>query len=157
MHAVRGRTDARGFDFGYCKHQFRNDPFKRNSVVPYQSIFDFIDANARGSALVLSTDPVIPWLLRDVRDDRCAGYFFEVARCLEAGRRYDSVFVVLGHSDQSVNEQFIADFKKLIADVTAGRSKVATLPAGRDEDAALKSRLSGVPLETAILTVDYYR
>jgi hypothetical protein len=26
-------------------------PFKRNSVVPYQAIFDFIDRNANGSAL----------------------------------------------------------------------------------------------------------
>jgi len=132
-------------------------PFKRNSVVPYQSIFDFMNANAHGSALVLSTDPVVLRLLRDAGSERCAGYFFEVERCLASGRRYDSVFVVFGHSDQSVDEQFIARFKKLIADVTAGRSKVATLPAGRDEDAALKSRLSGVPLETTILTVDYYR
>jgi len=113
--------------------------------------------NAHGSALVLSSDPVVPWLLRDAGEERCAGYFFEVTRCLANGRRYDSIFVVFGHSDQSVDEQFIAKFKKLIADVTAGRSKIATLPAGRDEDAALKSRLSGVPLETTILMVDHYR
>jgi hypothetical protein len=133
-------------------------PFKRNSVVPYQSIFNFIDDNARGSALVLSTDPVVPWLLRDAGDDRCAGYFFAVVkRCLDAGRHYDSIFVIFGHSNSSADETFIAKFKKLIAEVTAGRSKVATLTAGRDDDAALKSRLSGVPLETTILTVDYYR
>lgn len=132
-------------------------PFKRNSVVPYQSIFDFINGNAPGSALVLSTDPVVPWLLRDAGADRCAGYFFEVERCLEAGRHYDAIFVVFGHSDQSVDQTFIAKFKELIAKITVGRSKAATLAAGRDEDAVLKSRLSGVPLETTILTVDYYR
>ena len=49
-------------------------PFKRNSVVPYQAIFDFIDRNANGSALVASTDPVVPWVLRGA-EDRCAGYF----------------------------------------------------------------------------------
>ena len=31
------------------------------------------------------------------------------------------------------------------------------MPIGRDEDASLKSRLTGVPLEESILTVDYYR
>ena len=132
-------------------------PFKRNSVIPYQSIIDFIDKNAPGSALILSTDPVLPWLLRDAGGGRCAGYFFEVEHCLDAGRNYDAIFVVFGHSDQSADEAFITKFRGLIAEVTAGRSKVATLPAGRDEDAMLKSRLSGVPLETTILTVDYYR
>lgn len=47
-------------------------PFKRNSVVPYQAIFDFIDRNANGKALVVSTDPVVPWVLRGA-EDRCAG------------------------------------------------------------------------------------
>ena len=48
-------------------------------------------------------------------------------------------------------------FNSLLAGITAGRSKVATIGAGRDEDAALKSRLTGVPLDRNILTVDYYR
>lgn len=41
--------------------------------------------------------------------------------------------------------------------LTAGRHRVATLHAGRDEDAALKSRLTGVPLDNFILAVDLYR
>ena len=41
--------------------------------------------------------------------------------------------------------------------ITAGRSKVATMGAGVDEDAALKSRLTGVRLDKTILTVDYYQ
>ena len=132
-------------------------PFKRNSVVPYQSIFDFIDSNARGSVLIVSTDPVIPWVLRVAADERCAGYFFGVTRCLESGRRYDSVFIVFGHNYISTDKPAMAKFNELIADITAGRSKAATLPAGRDEDASLKSWLTGVPLEKDILTVDYFR
>jgi hypothetical protein len=46
---------------------------------------------------------------------------------------------------------------EFVAAVTAGRSKLASTPIGRDEDAALKSRLTGVPLDANILTVDYYR
>jgi len=38
-----------------------------------------------------------------------------------------------------------------------GRSKLASVPIGRDDDAALKTRLTGVPLEENILTLDYYR
>jgi hypothetical protein len=51
----------------------------------------------------------------------------------------------------------MAQFEKLVADVTAGRTKLATLPFGRDDDAGLKSRLTGIPLGRAILTVDFYR
>ncbi len=48
-------------------------------------------------------------------------------------------------------------FDNVVASVTAGRRKVATMGAGLDEDATLKSRLTGVPLDRYILTVDYYR
>lgn len=135
---------------------FGTHPFKRNSVIPYQQILDFIDANAKGAALVVSTDPVIPWLMRASPEERCAGYFFAAARCLNSGRRYDSVFVIFGHSDQSANAAVMRKFDEFVAGVTAGRRKVATLPAGLDEDAALKSRLTGVPLSKYILTVDLY-
>jgi hypothetical protein len=131
-------------------------PFKRNSVIPYQAIFDFIDRNADGSALVVSTDPVVPWVLRGA-EDRCAGYFFGVTRCLQSDRRYDSIFVISGHHDRSADQEITGQFNQLIATATAGRKKLASVPIGRDEDASLKSRLTGVPLEESILTVDYYR
>ena len=131
-------------------------PFKRNSVVPYQAIFDFIDHNTNGSALVISTDPVIPWVLRKV-EDRCAGYFFDVRRCLQSGRRYDSIFVVFGHNDRSDDDALMDRFRTLVGDLTADRIKRASMPAGHDADAALKTRLTGVPLDPVILTVDFYR
>ena len=131
-------------------------PFKRNSVVPYQAIFDFIDRNANGSALVVSTDPVVPWVLRGA-EDRCAGYFFDVRRCLESGRRYDSIFVISGRNDRSNSITLMDNFQAFVGELTAGRTKGASMPAGHDADAALKTRLTGVPLEPAILTVDFYR
>jgi hypothetical protein len=85
-------------------------PYKRNSVIPYQAIFDFIDQNANGRALVLSTDPVVPWVLRAAGESRCAGYFFDVRRCLQSGRRYDSIFVVFGHNDRSRDIALMEDF-----------------------------------------------
>jgi hypothetical protein len=132
-------------------------PFKRNSVVPYQAIFDFIDRNANGSALVVSTEPVVPWILRFAGENRCAGYFLDARRCLASGRRYDSIFVIWGHHDRSTDPELKAQFNGLVAATTTGRNKLASVPIGRDDDAALKSRLTGVPLEQNILTLDYYR
>jgi hypothetical protein len=131
-------------------------PFKRNLAIPYKAIFDFIRTNADGSFLVISTDPVVPWVLRAAADG-CAGYYFEVTRCLNSARRYDSIFVVSGHSDKSEEATVNKQFSQLIAQAIAGRSKAASLSAGHDEDAPLKTRLTGVPLEKTILTVDYYR
>ena len=124
--------------------------------VPYQAIFDFIDRNANGSALVISTDPVVPWVLRGA-EGRCAGYFFDVWHCLQSGRRYDSIFVVFGHHDRSSNATFMHQFKIFIDEATAGRMKLTSVSAGYDADAELKTRLTGVPLDPAILTVDFYR
>lgn len=133
-------------------------PFKRNLAIPYQSIVDFIVTNETGSVLVVSTDPVIPWVLRHRhdRDDRCVSYFIAEG-CIASGRRYDSIFVIAGHSDKSGNAAAIGKFNSALDAVTAGRQKVATIHAGVDEDAALKSRLTGVALDKNILTIDLYR
>jgi hypothetical protein len=133
-------------------------PFKRVAVIPYGSIVDFIDGNGTGRVLVLSTDPVVPWLLNERHDaGRCAAYFLQALRCLGAGQHYDSIFVVRGHSDKSAKPALMRHFNDEVGAATAGRSKVATLRAGRDVDAALKSRLAGVTLDKTLLTVDLYR
>ena len=62
---------------------FGAHPFKRNAVIPYQSILDFIADNGKDRVLVASTDPVVPWLLAKAGGaDRCVGYFFGVRNCL---------------------------------------------------------------------------
>jgi hypothetical protein len=132
-------------------------PFKRNAVIPYQSILDFIGANGSGQVLVVSTDPVIPWMLNHRAGAACASYFFAARNCLGAGARYDSVILVRGHSDKSASAATMRKFGESLAPLIAGRQKIATMQAGHDEDAALKSRLTGVALDAAILTVDLYR
>ena len=133
-------------------------PFKRAAVIPYQSILDFIDSNGTGRVLVVSTDPVVAWLLNQRRNgERCTGFFLRARACLDAGQHYDSIFTVHGQSDKSGNAAVMGRFSALSDAATAGRHKVATLAAGRDEDAALKSRLTGVGLDKTLLTVDFYR
>ena len=134
---------------------FGTHPFKRNAVIPYQSILDFIADNEKGHVLVVSTDPVIPWLLEKAGGDRCIYFFSRMRHCLAPAQRFDTIFVISGHNGEG--EARMRQFKDFLADITAGRSKVATLRAGRDGDAALKTRLTGVHLDEAILTVDYYQ
>jgi hypothetical protein len=65
--------------------------------------------------------------------------------------------VISGHHDRSTEAELTEQFNAMVAAATAGRSKLANVPIGRDDDAALKTRLTGVPLEQNILTLDYYR
>lgn len=134
-------------------------PFKRTSVVPYGAIVDFIRANEDGRVLVISTDPVLPWVLDHSAEGarRCASFFLSRRDCLAGGRDYDTVFVVSGHSDRSGQAAVMRVFDEAVERQTAGKRRIVTLQAGVDDDAALKTRLTGVPLTRAILTVDLYR
>ena len=138
---------------------FGAHPFKRNSAIPYRSIIDFIVTNETGSVLVVSTDPIVPWVLQHQhnRDGRCVSYFLTGSECLATGRRYDSIFVIAGHNNTSDNIAFGQKFASGLDKLAAGRHKVATIHVGVDEDAGLKSRLTGVALDKYILAVDLYR
>ena len=134
-------------------------PFKRNIVIPYQTILDFIATNTTGSVLVVSTDPIIPWVLRHRHDraDRCVSYFLDERACFAADRRYDSIAIIVGYNNRSANTAYTQRFLASTGDLTSGRHKVATLHAGIDDDSDLKTRLTGVPLEKSILTIDLYQ
>lgn len=134
-------------------------PFKRNAVVPFADILDFIRTNEAGKTLIVSSDPVVVWELRRQSGsfDRCISRFLAEASCFAADRHYDSIFVVFGQSNMSRNAVAIQRFRTKLNDVIAGRRKVATIHAGLDEDSEIKSQLVGVPLDKFILTVDLYR
>ncbi|MEP7029880.1 MAG: hypothetical protein ABI830_02985, partial [Pseudolabrys sp.] len=127
-------------------------PFKRNAAIPFQQIIDFIQANGNGRMLVVSSDPVLAWTLRHDRAqlNLCASYFLQAAECFE--RPYDSVFVVDGHSNRSGRGNFMQDYKAKLDRIVAAKSKIVSMPAGLDRDAALKQWLTGVPLDRYILT-----
>jgi len=132
-------------------------PFKRNAVIPYQAILDFIDANATGRVLVATTDPVLPWLVNRRGHDGCGGELPALRPCLAGGRTYDSLVIVRGYNDKSGNAAVLRRVDARVGELTAGRRKLASFAAGRDEDAALKSWLTGIALDPVILTVDVYR
>jgi hypothetical protein len=134
-------------------------PFKRNAAIPYQDILDFIRTNQAGNALIASTDEVAAWVLRheDQRGDRCVSYAVRETACFAPDRHFDSIFVISGHSNQSGNARFMNRFDTAVQGVLAGRTKTAEIHVGRDADAALKTRLTGVPLDDFILKVELYR
>jgi hypothetical protein len=107
----------------------------------------------------VSSDPVVVWELRrqSGQSDRCVSRFLKEASCFAPGRRYDSIFVIFGQSNISRNAAAIQRFQVKLNDVIAGKRKVATIHAGLDEDAEIKSQLVGVPLDKFILTVDLYQ
>jgi len=134
-------------------------PFKRNSVIPYQEILDFIHLNAHGRVLVVSTDPVVVWTLQHSKPllDGCVTLFVKNRQCFDSAQQYNTVFTVVGHSNLSGVPEVMHDFDSAIATITAGKQKVADLNSGLDEDAALKSKLTGVPLRKYLLSIGLYR
>jgi hypothetical protein len=92
-----------------------------------------------------------------ISPQRCVSYFTQRRDCLALGRRYDSLFIISGQSNQSRNAAFMRRIAEKTAEITTGRQKIAQLHAGLDKDAGLKSRLTGVALDEFILTVDLYR
>lgn len=133
-------------------------PFKRNLAVPFGQILDFIQTNARGSTLVISSDPVIVWELQrwPPGKDLCISYFVDNRDCFADLRRYESIFVVWGQSNRSRNANYMRRVEATIASVTEGKHAIAKMHAGLDEDAALKTRLTHVPLDKFILEVTLY-
>ena len=135
-------------------------PFKRNAVVPFADILDFIRTNETGKTLIVSSDPVVVWELRRKSGplDRCVSRFLAEVSCFAADRHYDSIFIVIWAKQHiPATRPKIQKFQAKLNDVIAGRHKVATSHAGLDEDAEIKSQLVGVPLDKFILTVDLYR
>jgi hypothetical protein len=134
-------------------------PFKRNMAIPYQSIVDFIRTNEKGRVLIVSTDPVIPWVLRHQYEsrDRCVTYFVDPTSCLATDQLYETVFVITGHSDKDTNFALMREFNSAVYEMTAKRRKAAIIHAGVDEDADIKTWLTGVPLDKYIISVDLYQ
>jgi hypothetical protein len=134
-------------------------PFKRDAAIPYDQILDFIRTNAQGETLVLSSDPTVVWALthEQARSGTCATYFMQDRACFSPEHRYESVFIVLGHSNRSRNDRFMHALAAKIAELTASRRSIARMHVGLDRDAALKTRLTGVPLDEFILSVELFR
>lgn len=134
-------------------------PFKRENAIPFANVLEFIRNSQRGNTLVVSTDPVIPWILRkEPRADRsdCASYFADHIACFAPERSYETVILLRGHSSRGEAAAAFGRTADRLSRVLAGKSKVGDAGFGIDEDAKLKTWLSGVPLDRTILRAEVY-
>ncbi|HVH81213.1 MAG TPA: hypothetical protein VM782_17575, partial [Stellaceae bacterium] len=136
-------------------------PFKRTTAIPFDEVIDFVERNEHGDSVVISTNRVASWVLHaDAIVSRRCVFILPGPQpgCFAEGRHEQSIFVIserVGHFQYNPYEN--KGVIRRIAEITQGREKIAELHVGRDEDAMLKTRLTGVPLDEFILTVDFYR
>lgn len=133
-------------------------PFKRNAALPFGEIVDFIRANSEGPTLIHTEDTTLIYILGREPDatTRCI-VSTRLRESCAAPSTYATVFEIIAHNNRSHHPAHMVRIAALSSAVTTGRRKVATFNAGRDDDAALKTRLSGVPLDRHLMTIEIYR
>jgi hypothetical protein len=140
-------------------------PFKRAAAIPYGDIMEFVERNDRGDSLVVSFDPVASWELaaQGTASQRCVRDIpgHEPA-CFAERQNAEALFVIGAPSGRYQSSYWRGEsgqpvFAARLAKIIGTRTKVGELRVGHDEDAALKTWLTGVPLDEFILTVDLYR
>ena len=139
-------------------------PFKRTAAIPYGEVIEFIEQNDRGGSLVVSFDPVASWELaaQGTASQRCVRDIpgHEPA-CFAERQHAEALFVIGAPSGRYQSTYWRAEYAPVfaarLAKIIGARTKVGELRVGHDEDAALKTWLTGVPLDEFILTVDLYR
>lgn len=134
-------------------------PFKRTLGIPYDHLFAFIERNAQGKTLVVSSDyPVLthyqlfhPGLLDTVHTE--SSRLFE-----EKLKAYQTIILVESFSHQVTNWYFKSQdwsrFRKAIED---GREEKAMMEFGLDKDAEMKRRMTGESLGEGILIVRLFK
>jgi hypothetical protein len=140
-------------------------PFKRTAAVPYRDVIEFVERNDRGDSLVVSFDPVASWELaaQGTASQRCIRDIpGREPACFAERQHAESIFVIGAPSGPYQSAYWRREsgepvFAARLAKIIGARTKVGELQVGHDEDAALKTWLTGVPLDEFILAVDLYR
>lgn len=122
-------------------------PYKRSTTVPVENVLGLLEANGAQHASIWSIDPAIARAARGRLPLACVAETDEqAARCPET----DRIVLVLGHSSSDgLPEAFVERAARRLGP-DARRVEV---PFGLDEEAPLKSRLSGVPLSRFVTRV----
>jgi hypothetical protein len=117
--------------------------FKRNLAIPFAEISEFVATNIPRDGALLTTDDVVAYTIGKQGGLSCIALNVPTP-CLED--EHSIIATVTGGSDLARQEQIL----------TYARSRChrdeAAIPFGIDEEAALKSRLTGEPLSRVILT-----
>jgi hypothetical protein len=133
-----------------------NTPFKRNAVIPYGEVIDFARSNQHGKTAVVTMDACTAYLLSSHPEFCVAEY--EVYRngwldsSCPAGDGIDTVIVVKGDPLDENNPHW----RDRVAEFIRGKQAIAQAHFGHDDDAHLKSRLSGRHLSPSLLDAVIY-
>jgi hypothetical protein len=117
--------------------------FKRNLAVPFAEISEFVAANLPADGALITTDDVVAYTSQEKDRLSCVALGIPTP-CL--GDKHSVIITVTGDQDLEGQRQ-ILDFARS----RCGREE-AIIPFGIDEEAGLKSRLTGVSLSRIILT-----
>jgi hypothetical protein len=125
-------------------------PYKRNSVIPFDEVVNFIGENVHGSVLYVANEPVGAFLLQD------SGYCFwdyPMPPCVEQGLDHFDTIVIVDDSYL----QTLPHVDTILAEIGQHRTLRTKARFGYDRWASLKSLLTGTALDPWILTVEVYR
>ncbi len=140
-----------------CSHLRASDsPFKRNAAIPFRELIDFVRTNARGSTEVLTMEPTTAYELAGTAG-LCIGEFEPSAdswyRNSCAAPKPQTVIVIKGYPLDRDDPVWRAKVEQAIA----GKRPIAQAQFGQDQDADLKSWLTGAPLPRSLIEAVIYR
>jgi hypothetical protein len=132
-------------------------PFKRNAVIPYQEVLDFVTTNQQGPTTLLTMDAVTGYSLASVPQLCVEEYEVDRSGWRDSSCAPDAatqtVIIVKG---DPLNEDE-PTWRDKTAAFIGTRKLMAQAHFGYDADASLKSRLTGRHLAPSLLDAEIYR
>jgi hypothetical protein len=140
---------------GNLRHS--SHPFKRQVIVPFDEVIEFVHANQSGTTAVLTSDVTVDFLLASDRQ-LCVMRFdvwdsqWEPLQCSLAAH-LDTIIVIKGYP---LDEQ-TPQWKNMVTPMLSRKTLIAEAAFGIDDDAELKRWLTKEPLSRTILSGSVYR
>ncbi len=125
-------------------------PFKRNTAVPVAAVTSYVREQSHGRTLIVSIEPVSGYVLSKT-GDACVYIRVLAGPCQPDALDDFSTLIVI---DDSTIDQYLSD---MVERYSRTKPLVEQRRFGTDLDAALKTRLTGVPLPEYLVEVSVYR
>lgn len=131
-------------------------PFKRNSVIPYGEVIDFVRSNEHGRTAVLTMDAVSAYSLSAFPELCVAEYEMYRSSWVASACSADQIVTVIVIKGDPLDEND-PPWRNRVEEFTRARQPIAQAHFGEDADAKLKSRLAHIELSSSLLDAAIYR
>ncbi len=130
-------------------------PFKRNTAISIDAVMDYAGQQGQGRTLIVSTEPVSGYQLGKLADPatRCV-YVRSLAGPCQPDQLDDFNTLIVIDDGTLSSDKTLTD---MVENYSRTKKLVEQQRFGRDLDAALKTRLTGVPLTEYLIEVSVYR